>query len=71
MKISYDPKYDVMYLKFTDGKVADTVEVAANILIDYGEQGEIMGIEIIGASTLMKANPLHEIIIKVQEEANA
>jgi len=71
MKISYDPKYDVMYLKFSDGKIADTVEVAANILIDYGEQGEIMGIEIIDASTLMKANPLQEIVIKFQEDAKA
>ncbi len=47
MRISYDPKYDVMYFKFIDGKVADTIEVEANILIDYGEQGEVMGIEII------------------------
>jgi uncharacterized protein YuzE len=71
MKISYDPKYDVMYLKFSDGRITDTVEVAANILIDYGEQGEIMGIEIMEASTLMKANPLQEIVIKVLEEAKA
>ena len=42
-----------------------------NILINYGEQGEIMGIEIIDASTLMKANPLQEIVIQVQEEAKA
>jgi len=43
--------------QFSDGKMADTVEVEASILIDYGEQ-EIIGIEIINASTLMKANPL-------------
>jgi uncharacterized protein YuzE len=71
MKISYDPKHDVMYLKFSEGKIADTIEVETNILIDYGEQGEIMGIEIIDASTLMKANPLQEIVIKVQEDAKA
>ena len=50
MKISYDPKYDVMYLKLTDGKVVDTIEVEKNILIDYGEKGEMIGIEIINAS---------------------
>jgi uncharacterized protein YuzE len=61
MKISYDPNYDIMYLRFCDGKIVDTVEVEANILIDYGPQGEIMGIEIIDASTLAKATPLHEI----------
>ena len=71
MKISYDPKYDVMYLKFADGMIVDTVEVEANILIDYGPQGEIMGIEIIDASKLTKANPLNEIVIKYQDRAEA
>jgi uncharacterized protein YuzE len=71
MKISYDPKYDVMYLKFSDEKIVDTVEVESNILIDYGQHGEIMGIEIIDASTLTKANPLDEIVIKIQDRAEA
>jgi uncharacterized protein YuzE len=47
-------------------KAKDTVEVEANILIDYGLHGEIMGIEIIDASTLTKANPLDEIVIKIR-----
>jgi len=71
MKISYDPNYDVIYLKFRDGNIVDTVEVEANIMIDYGPQGEIMGIEIIDASTLTKANHLHEIVIKIQDKAEA
>ena len=71
MNISYDPNYDVMYLKFNDGKIVDTIEVEANVLIDYGSQGEILGIEIIDASKLTKANPLHEIVIKIQDKAEA
>lgn len=71
MNISYDPNYDVMYLKFSDGKIVDTIEVEANVLIDYGPQGEIMGIEIIDASKLIKANPLNEIVIKIQDKAEA
>ena len=71
MNISYDPNYDVMYLKFSDGKIVDTIEVEANVLIDYGPQGEILGIEIIDASKLTKANPLHEIVIKIQDKAEA
>ena len=69
MKISYDPKYDVMYLKLTDRKVVDTIEVEKNVLIDYGDQGEMIGIEIINASGQTKINPLHEIVIKIQDEA--
>jgi uncharacterized protein YuzE len=71
MNISYDPNYDVMYLKFSDGKIVDTIEVEVNVLIDYGPQGEIMGIEIIDASKLIKANPLNEIVIKIQDKAEA
>jgi uncharacterized protein YuzE len=71
MKISYDPKYDVLYLKFTEEKVVDTIEVDGGVLIDYGEKGKMIGIEIIKASSLIKANPLQEIVIKIQEEANA
>ncbi|MCD6373187.1 MAG: DUF2283 domain-containing protein, partial [Thermococcus sp.] len=44
MKISYDPKHDVMYIKFSDAKVVETVEVEEGVLIDYGENGEIVGI---------------------------
>jgi uncharacterized protein YuzE len=71
MKISYDPKYDVLYLKFTEEKVVDTIEVDGGVLIDYGENRKMVGIEIIRASGLIKANPLQEIVIKLQEEANA
>jgi uncharacterized protein YuzE len=60
-----------LYLKFSEGKNADTIEVEANVPIDQAERGEIMGIEIINASALMKANPLHELVIKIQEEAEA
>jgi len=71
MKISYDHKYDVLYLKFTEENVVDTIEVDGGVLIDYGKNGEVVGIEIIKASGLIKANPLQEIVIKLQEEANA
>ncbi len=69
MKISYDPKHDVLYLKFSEGKVVDTVEVVEGVLIDYGENGEIVGIEMINASALIKTKPLQEIVIRIQEEA--
>ena len=71
MKISFDPKHDVLYIKFSEEKIADTIEVDAGVLIDYGGGGQMVGIEIIGASNLMKANPLEEIVIKLQEGAPA
>ena len=50
MKISFDPKYDVLYLKFSEDKIANTIEADDVVLIDYGDRGQIIGIEIINAS---------------------
>jgi len=69
MRITYDPKYDALYLKFSEEKIADTVEVGEGVLIDYGEGGEMIGIEVINTSSLIKANPLQEIDIKIQDRA--
>jgi len=71
MKISFDPKHDVLYLKFSEDKVAETIEVDGGVLIDYGNSGQMIGIEIINASRLIKAHPLQEIVIKIQEDASA
>jgi len=71
MKISFDQKYDVLYLKFSEDEITDTLEVDGGVLIDYGDQGQMIGIEIIDASRLIKAHPLQEIVIKIQEGAEA
>ncbi len=69
MRVTYDPKYDVLYLKFSEEKIADTVEVVDGVLIDYGEDGEMIGIEVIETSRLIKTNPLQEIDIKIRDGA--
>ncbi|HSD56820.1 MAG TPA: DUF2283 domain-containing protein [Methanotrichaceae archaeon] len=71
MKISFDPKHDILYLKFSEERIVDTIEVDGSVLIDYGDKGQMVGIEIINASSLIKANPLHEIVIKIQKETEA
>jgi len=71
LKISYDPKHDVLYLNFSENKIIDTIEVNRGVLIDYGKNGEMIGVEMISASSLIRSKPLKEIVIKIQEEAEA
>lgn len=71
MIISLDPKHDLLYLKFSEERIVDTIEVDGGVLIDYGDKGQIVGIEIIDTSSLIKANPLQETVIKIQKEAQA
>ncbi len=46
MKVRYDPEADIFYILVKEGKVKDTEEIDDNLFIEFGENGEIMGIEI-------------------------
>lgn len=50
MRVKADPEADAVYIRFSDQKVADTVEVRTDVMFDYDEEGRIVGIEILNAS---------------------
>ena len=50
MKISYDKIADALYIYLRKGKVAKTIKVKSNFLIDVDKKGDVLGIEILGVS---------------------
>ena len=50
MKFNYDTIADAAYLKVNEGNVAKTVEMKNGIVVDLGEKGNIVGIEILNFS---------------------
>jgi len=50
MEIRYAKDIDVIYIKLTDAKVAESDEEKPGIILDYDESGEIVGIEVLNAS---------------------
>ncbi len=60
--IRYDPEADALYIKIRDGKVADSEEISDGIIIDYDEDGNIIGIEVVEFSK--KKINLNELVIK-------
>ena len=50
MVIKYDKESDVIYIRFSDNKVLESEEDKPGVILDYGENGEIVGIEILNAS---------------------
>jgi len=58
MKITYDSKYDVLYLKFKDIKEVVYKNLTDDITIDMDERGKIAGIEILSASKHIDLNKL-------------
>lgn len=48
MTINYDPRADVLYIKFQEGRVERTRKLEEGILVDQDETGRLLGIEILG-----------------------
>ena len=51
MKITYDKQVDAMYIKLNEKlKYKSSKKVSDDILIDYSEDGKVMGVEVLTAS---------------------
>lgn len=47
MKFEYDPEADAAYVQVAEGTIADTREIADGVNIDFDENGNVLGIEIL------------------------
>lgn len=51
MKITFDSEADALYFELRAVQVRQTKEVGEGIYLDFDEQGELRGIEVLYAST--------------------
>ena len=50
MKFHYDKKIDALYLRFNEKRYRESDEVSPGIILDYGQKGKIIGLEVLDAS---------------------
>jgi len=53
-KMSYFPQEDVLHLVISEDPEASSVELSPNVTAELNDKGELIGIEIIGASTFVR-----------------
>ena len=53
MKVKYDKEVDIVYIKLSDLPVKESDEEKPGIILDYAEDGSIVGLEILNASAKM------------------
>lgn len=53
MKVKYDKEVDILYITLSCDPIKESDEYKPGIIIDYSENGSIVGIEILNASTQM------------------
>ena len=52
MKVHYDKEQDILYLAFKEGPSHEVIESTPNIILELGENKEIMGLEIWNAKKI-------------------
>jgi uncharacterized protein YuzE len=50
MKVTYDPEADALYIELKDAEAYDNIDVASGVTADLDRDGQIIAIEILGAS---------------------
>jgi len=58
-QLAYFKKEDILHLSISDAPEADSVEISPNITAELNAEGELIGVEILGASSF-----LHDTILE-------
>ena len=70
MRLTYDPEADALYLKVSTAEIAETLEVAPNVMLDLDPSGHVVGVEMLGISLRPGAEPLKvDFELLVREDA--
>ena len=68
-RLSYFEEDDVLHLAISDEAEAGSVEVSPNITAELNDKGELIGIEILGASTFIRDSVLESVQARVLDLA--
>ena len=58
MRIAYYPDTDSMYIDLSAKKSSDSTEVSPGVVLDYDEDGNLVGIDIDNASKILDLKEL-------------
>lgn len=54
LRVSYDSKEGILYIIIRDGAIIDSRELNDDVRLEYGPNGEIVGVEIANAKCIAK-----------------
>ncbi len=50
MKLKVDEKADALYLRLDDSKVIESEEVSPGVVLDFNQENQVVGVEILNLS---------------------
>ena len=64
-KLSYFDQEDILHLAISEEEEANSIEISPNITAELNEKGELIGIEILNASTFVRDTIMEGVQAKV------
>jgi uncharacterized protein YuzE len=55
MKLQVDKLADALYLRLDDSRIIESEEVSSGVVLDYDEQNQVVGIEMLNLSARSKS----------------
>jgi uncharacterized protein YuzE len=71
MRMTYDPEADALTFRLSETTVAESEEVAPNIILDFDAEGRVVGVEMLFVSELPNVNPMELAFRVCRERAEA
>lgn len=65
MHITYDSKADALYIKLKEGQFKRNREVEPGIVLDFGPNDQLLGIEILDASEKLNISDISKVSIEM------
>ncbi|MCX6696058.1 MAG: DUF2283 domain-containing protein [Methanoregula sp.] len=64
MKVTIDPDADAVYMRLTDTRIHDSEEVKPGVILDYDDQNNLIGIELLRVSERVPHASLKSVLIE-------
>ena len=68
MKLTYDPRYNVAYIRFHEKRAdVESLRISDELVVDIAPDGTVYGIELLNANEQLQREDMGEIVV-VNEE---
>ena len=65
MKVHFDRESDALYIRLDDSKIVESEEVKPGVVLDFNEQNQVVGVEILDAGKRVPESSLKQMHFEV------
>lgn len=63
MKLTYDPRYNIGYIRFREKKQVESIRLSDELIVDIAPDGTVYGIELLNATEQLQHEDMGNLIV--------